>query len=137
VIRIKTYDEEQLQDAPPTFKACDAKDRAWKGQKYTIQVAPEDCTGCAVCVDVCPARNKKEARLKAINMTPQPPLREAERDNWDFFLSIPEQDRNLIQISNIRQQQVQQPLFEFSGACRVAAKRPTSNWHHNCSATAW
>jgi pyruvate-ferredoxin/flavodoxin oxidoreductase len=75
-------------------------------------------------VDVCPARNKKEARLKAINMTPQPPLREAERDNWDFFLSIPEQDRNLIQISNIRQQQVQQPLFEFSGACSGCGETP-------------
>ena len=77
----------------PTFKSCDAKDREWQGMKYTIQVAPEDCTGCGICVDVCPAKNKSQTRLKAINMTPQPPLREQERKNWDFFLTIPEMDR--------------------------------------------
>ncbi len=124
VIRIKVYDEQHLAAAPATFKSCDAKDREWAGQKYTIQVAPEDCTGCGICVDVCPAKNKSQARLKAINMVPQPPLRDAERDNWDYFLTIPETDRRLIKISNIRQQQLQQPLFEFSGACSGCGETP-------------
>ena len=83
-----------LASAPETFKSRDARLPEWKGLKYTLQVAAEDCTGCGMCVDVCPARNKSEARLKAINMRPQPPLREAERKNWNFFLSIPEMDRD-------------------------------------------
>jgi pyruvate-ferredoxin/flavodoxin oxidoreductase len=124
VIRIKVYDQQHLAAAPATFKTSDAKDREWAGQKYTIQVAPEDCTGCGICVDICPAKNKSQARLKAINMQPQPPLRAAERDNWDFFLTIPETDRRLIKISNIRQQQLQQPLFEFSGACAGCGETP-------------
>ncbi|MDX2044347.1 MAG: pyruvate:ferredoxin (flavodoxin) oxidoreductase [Acidobacteriota bacterium] len=124
VIRIKVYDEQHLAAAPATFKSCDAKDREWAGQKYTIQVAPEDCTGCGICVDVCPAKNKSQARLKAINMVPQPPLRAAERDNWDFFLTLPETDRRLIKISDIRRQQLQQPLFEFSGACSGCGETP-------------
>lgn len=124
VIRIKAYDEKYLANAPATFKSCDAKDREWEGLKYTIQVAPEDCTGCAICVDVCPAKNKSETRLKAINMRPQPPLREQERDNWDFYLSIPEMDRRLLKISTIRQQQAQEPLFEFSGACAGCGETP-------------
>jgi pyruvate-ferredoxin/flavodoxin oxidoreductase len=92
--------------------------------KYTIQVAPEDCTGCGVCVDVCPAKNKSQTRFKAINMAPQPPLREQERKNWDFYLKIPEMDRRLIKVSNIRQQQLQEPLFEFSGACAGCGETP-------------
>jgi len=124
VIRIKAYDEAQLENAPETFKAVDARDREWKGLKYTIQVAPEDCTGCAICVDVCPAKNKSAVRFKAINMEAQAPLREQERDNWDFFLEIPEMPRENIKVSSIRQQQVQQPLFEFSGACAGCGETP-------------
>ena len=124
VIRIKAYEEKYLQDAPPTFKATDIRDRELKGLKYTIQVAPEDCTGCAICVDVCPARNKSETRLKAINMVPQPPLREQERVNWDFFLKLPELDRRRISAHHIRQQQIQEPLFEFSGACAGCGETP-------------
>jgi pyruvate-ferredoxin/flavodoxin oxidoreductase len=124
VIRIKVYDPKHLAGAPPSFKSCDAKDREWHGMKYTIQVAPEDCTGCGVCVDVCPAKNKSQTRLKAINMAPQPPLREQERKNWDFYLKIPEMDRRLIKVSNIRQQQLQEPLFEFSGACAGCGETP-------------
>jgi len=123
-IRIKAYDSEFLDSAPATFKSCDAKDREFQGLKYSIQVAPEDCTGCGICVDICPVKNKSETRLKAINMKPQPPLRLAERDNWDFFQKIPELDRRLIKISNIRQQQMQQPLFEFSGACSGCGETP-------------
>jgi pyruvate-ferredoxin/flavodoxin oxidoreductase len=124
VIRIKTYEPEQLAGAPATFKACDARDREWQGLKYTIQVAPEDCTGCGICVDVCPAKNKSQTRLKAINMSPQPPLREAERDNWNFFLAIPELDRRRVKAGTIRQQQVQEPLFEFSSACAGCGETP-------------
>ncbi len=124
VIRIKAYDEKHLAGAPATFKACDARDREWQGLKYTIQVAPEDCTGCALCVDVCPAKKKSETRIKAINMRPQPPLREPERENWDFFLSLPEMDRRQIKVASIRQQQVQEPLFEFSGACAGCGETP-------------
>ncbi len=124
VIRIKAYDAKHLESAPPTFKSCAAKDRDWQGLHYTIQVAPEDCTGCAICVDVCPAKNKSATRLKAINMQPQPPLREAERENWDFFLQIPEMDRRLIKVTSIRQQQVQEPLFEFSSACAGCGETP-------------
>jgi pyruvate-ferredoxin/flavodoxin oxidoreductase len=124
VIRIKVYDEKHLATAPATFKSCESRDREWKGMKYTIQVAPEDCTGCAICVEVCPAKNKSETRLKAINMMPQPPLRKQEAENWDFFLKIPEMDRRNIKVSNIRQQQVQEPLFEFSGACLGCGETP-------------
>jgi pyruvate-ferredoxin/flavodoxin oxidoreductase len=92
--------------------------------KYTIQVAPEDCTGCGICVDICPAKNKSETRLKAIYMQPQPPLRAAERENWEFFLKLPELDRSKIKVNAIRQQQIQEPLFEFSGACAGCGETP-------------
>jgi len=124
VIRIKVYDPTHLEGAPATFKSTDARDREWKGLKYTIQVAPEDCTGCGICVDICPAKNKSETRLKAINMMPQPALRLSEAENWDFFLQLPELDRRNIKVSNIRQQQFQEPLFEFSGACSGCGETP-------------
>ncbi len=124
VIRIKAYEPAALVGAPETFKSIDARDTEWDGLKYTIQVAPEDCTGCSLCVDVCPARNKSAVNLKAINMRPQPPIREQERDNWEFFTQIPELDRRNIKVSSIRQQQVQQPLFEFSGACAGCGETP-------------
>ena len=123
-IRIKVYDSKELAGAPATFKSTEARDKEWQGMKYTIQVAPEDCTGCGICVDICPVKNKTEARLKAINMVPQPALRAPERENWDFFLKIPEIDRRNIKVGAIRQQQVQQPLFEFSGACSGCGETP-------------
>jgi pyruvate-ferredoxin/flavodoxin oxidoreductase len=125
VIRIKAYDEAVLENAPETFKSTPARDREWAGMQYTIQVAPEDCTACGICVDVCPAKNKQAAGLKAINMAPQPPIREQEAENWDFFVNqIPETPRNLIKVNSIRQQQAQQPLFEFSGACAGCGETP-------------
>jgi pyruvate-ferredoxin/flavodoxin oxidoreductase len=124
VIRIKAYEPEVLANAPETFKATDARDREWQGLKYTIQVAPEDCTGCGICVDICPAKNKSALGLKAINMRPQPPLRRQEAENWDFFLNILELDRQKIKVNSIRQQQVQEPLFEFSGACSGCGETP-------------
>jgi pyruvate-ferredoxin/flavodoxin oxidoreductase len=124
VIRIKVYDEKHLAAAPATFKSTAARDKEYQGMKYSIQVAPEDCTGCAICVDICPVKNKAETRLKAINMKDQAPLREPERDNWDFFLQLPELDRRQIKLTNIRQQQIQEPLFEFSGACSGCGETP-------------
>ncbi len=123
-IRAKVYEPAALAGAPETFKATDARAPEWKGLKYTIQVAPEDCTGCVLCVDVCPAKNKREPRLKAINMQPQAPLRAAERANWDFFLALPDFDRRRIKITQLRQQQVMRPLFEFSGACAGCGETP-------------
>jgi pyruvate-ferredoxin/flavodoxin oxidoreductase len=123
-IRAKVYEPAALAGAPETFKSADARAPEWKGLKYTIQVAPEDCTGCVLCVDVCPAKNKREPRLKAINMQLQAPLRAAERVNWDFFLSIPDFDRRKIKVTQLRQQQVMRPLFEFSGACAGCGETP-------------
>jgi pyruvate-ferredoxin/flavodoxin oxidoreductase len=92
--------------------------------KYTLQVAPEDCTGCELCVEVCPAKNKKEVRLKAINMAKQPPLRESEAANWKFFLGLPEMDRGALTMSQVKDVQLLQPLFEFSGACAGCGETP-------------
>ncbi len=124
VIRSKVYQPSELQGAPSSFKSTAARLPEWKELSYTLQVAAEDCTGCGICVDVCPARNKSEARLKAINMQPQLPLRETERANWNFFLSLPELDRGRVSTANVRAMQVQQPLFEFSGACAGCGETP-------------
>jgi pyruvate-ferredoxin/flavodoxin oxidoreductase len=124
VIRSKAYDAAVLQGAPSSFKSAEARLPEWKGLNYTLQVAVEDCTGCGICVDVCPARNKSQARLKAINMQPQLPLRDVERENWNFFLSIPEMDRRQVSTDHVRKMQVQQPLFEFSGACAGCGETP-------------
>ena len=124
VIRIKVVEPEELAGAPASFLAKDARDREWEGMKYIIQVAPEDCTGCGICVDICPVRNKSQARLKAINMVEKIPILEREKANWDFFAALPETDRRKVRNSTIRQQQVQQPLFEFSGACPGCGETP-------------
>jgi pyruvate-ferredoxin/flavodoxin oxidoreductase len=124
VIRIKVFDSLELEAAPATFKSTEVRDKEWAGMKYSIQVAPEDCTGCGICVEICPAKNKAETRLKALNMAPQPPLRVPDAENWEFFLKIPELDRRKIKTSTIRQQQVQEPLFEFSGACSGCGETP-------------
>ncbi|MGC9502147.1 pyruvate:ferredoxin (flavodoxin) oxidoreductase [Baaleninema sp.] len=126
VIRAKAYDEGELANAPSTFKFTDLKDKDpnFGGQKFTIQVSPEDCTGCGVCVDVCPAKNKSMPSKKAINMESQLPLREPERENWDFFMELPNPDRRHLHLDRIRQQQWQEPLFEFSGACAGCGETP-------------
>ena len=124
-IRAKVFEEKYVKDAPSTFLATKfrAKDYG-EGLLYSLQVAVEDCTGCGICVDVCPAKNKKETRLKAINMKEQLPLREQERINWDFFLTIPELDRTKIPVTKVKDSQFMQPLFEFSGACSGCGETP-------------
>ncbi|MBI5464933.1 MAG: pyruvate:ferredoxin (flavodoxin) oxidoreductase, partial [Ignavibacteriales bacterium] len=123
-IRTKVYSPDHLKNAPPTFKSMDYKGIEYKGAKYTVQVAPEDCTGCVLCVEVCPAKSKKEARVKAINMKPQPPLREQERVNYEFFLNLPEVDRRSVRIDTVKGTQFFQPLFEYSGACSGCGETP-------------
>jgi pyruvate-ferredoxin/flavodoxin oxidoreductase len=123
-IRAKVYDAAELQTAPAAFKSCDSRVPEFKGLKFSLQVAAEDCTGCNLCVEVCPAKNKTEVKLRAINMRPQAPLREAEVKNWDFFLKLPEYDRRKIKTTTLRQQQLLQPLFEFSGACAGCGETP-------------
>jgi pyruvate-ferredoxin/flavodoxin oxidoreductase len=125
-IRIKAYEPELLNDAPETFKSIDVRNKEYaaEGLKYTVQVAPEDCTGCGVCVEVCPAKQKSDKSKKALVMEPQLPLRNSEAANWDFFLDIPEMDRGKIPLNSIRTQQLQEPLFEFSGACSGCGETP-------------
>ncbi len=124
VIRAKVYSPDLAGDAPATFQWAKPK---WKGMEqdhYTLQVAPEDCTGCGVCVEVCPVKSKSDASHKAINMAPQAPLRAAERDNWEFFLGLPEVDRNKLSHGQVKDAQLLQPLFEFSGACAGCGETP-------------
>ena len=120
-IRPKVYEPELLKDSPPTFKSVEAKGREFKDLIYTIQVAPEDCTGCTLCVDACPAKDKDEP---ALQMVSQPPLREGESENWDFFLSLPEIDRSKLKLNRVKDTQFLQPLFEFSGACAGCGETP-------------
>lgn len=124
VIRGKVYEENQLENAPETFKSMSSKDKDFAGAKFTIQVSPEDCTGCGICVDICPAKNKSQPSRKALNMELQAPLREAEKNNWDYFLSLPNPDRSDLKLHLIKQQQLQEPLFEFSGACGGCGETP-------------
>jgi pyruvate-ferredoxin/flavodoxin oxidoreductase len=120
-IRMKVYDPKHLDGAPETFKSADAKGKEFAGMKFTIQVAPEDCTGCGACVVNCPAlekdADKKPTGRHAINMSLQEPLRMQERENYDFFLSLPNTDRKLFNSATIKGSQLIEPLFEYSGAC--------------------
>ena len=120
-IRIKVYDGKHLKGAPAAFKSADAKGKDFAGMKCTVQVAPEDCTGCGACVLNCPAQekdaNKQPTGRKAINMVLQEPLRQQERENYKFFLSIPNTDPKLFKANTVKGSQLIQPLFEYSGAC--------------------
>ncbi len=124
VIRAKVYDAAQLTAAPPLFKSADPRWRDFSSLRYTLQVAPEDCTGCRLCVEACPAKSKSEAKHKAINMEAQAPIRQTESKNWDFFLSIPDFDRNRLSHSQVKDVQLLEPLFEFSGACAGCGETP-------------
>jgi pyruvate-ferredoxin/flavodoxin oxidoreductase len=121
-IRAKVY-EPTANGRPETFKLVDYKGTEFKGLKYTIQVAPEDCTGCTLCAVICPAKDKSNPRHKALDMAPQMPLREKERANYDYFLAIPEMDRAKIKIDN-KGSQFFEPLFEYSGACAGCGETP-------------
>ena len=123
-IRMKVYEPETLNGAPESFQSKDFRSKEIAGHRMTIQVAPDDCTGCGVCVDVCPAKSKSEVRHKSINMEPVAEHRDAERTNWDFFLDIPELDRDLVPHDSVKTTQTLLPLFEFSGACAGCGETP-------------
>jgi pyruvate-ferredoxin/flavodoxin oxidoreductase len=124
VIRLKAYDPKYLAGAPSTFKSAEAKGKEFAGMKATLQVAPEDCTGCGACVNICPVKDKADEKRKAINLEPQPPLRETEKPNWDFFLKIPNTDSSLLNLALPKGVAMRQPLFEFSGACAGCGETP-------------
>jgi pyruvate-ferredoxin/flavodoxin oxidoreductase len=122
-IRPKVYDPALLSGAPATFQSTDYKGNEFKGMKYSLQVGPEDCTGCGICVSVCPAKDKADPERKAIAMAPQPPLREAERDNYAFFLDLPDPDRGALK-QDVKGSQFMRPLFEYSGCCAACGETP-------------
>jgi pyruvate-ferredoxin/flavodoxin oxidoreductase len=123
-IRLKVYPGKELSNAPETFKSTDAKFKELPGTKFTIQIAPEDCTGCGLCIETCPAKDKTQVGRKAINLADQLPLRETENKNWEFFLELPEVDRTAIAPTTVKNSQLYQPLFEFSGACSGCGETP-------------
>jgi pyruvate-ferredoxin/flavodoxin oxidoreductase len=124
VIRAKVYDDDKLAGAPESFLSAPARWKDLGQMKYTLQVSPEDCTGCTLCVDVCPAKRKTGANHKALNMVPQPPIRQREAKNWEFFLGLPEFNREKLSFGQVKDVQLLQPLFEFSGACSGCGETP-------------
>ena len=125
VIRSKLVDGELLADAPDGFLTADSRWREFPDRQYTLQVAVEDCTGCQLCVEVCPAKNKQAVGRKAINMEPQLPIREQGARNWDFFTKLPETPHvDTLKWNNVKNVQLLQPLFEFSGACAGCGETP-------------
>jgi pyruvate-ferredoxin/flavodoxin oxidoreductase len=123
-IRVKVYEPGLLDEAPSTFKSIDFRAADYPGFKYTVQVAPEDCTGCTLCVMFCPAKDKSNPKHKSIDMHPQEPLRETERENYAFFLDLPEPDRTRPRVLDVKSTQFFQPLFEYSGACAGCGETP-------------
>ncbi|MBE2220863.1 MAG: pyruvate:ferredoxin (flavodoxin) oxidoreductase [Anaerolineae bacterium] len=124
VIRMKVYGQDKLEGAPETFKSAPARYKEFKDDLFTLQVAPEDCTGCTLCVEVCPVKNKTQPKFKAINMADQIPLREPEKANWEFFETLPQVDRSIIPVNQVKYSQLLEPLFEFSGACAGCGETP-------------
>jgi pyruvate-ferredoxin/flavodoxin oxidoreductase len=124
VIRGKIVDKDALANAPEGFKSVTAKWKEFGDKAFVLQIAPEDCTGCRLCVQTCPAKNKSEVRLKAINMVEQAPIRERERACWNFFTSLPDTDRSKLNRGAVKDAQLLRPLFEFSGACAGCGETP-------------
>src|SRR6266516_3232660 len=124
VIREKIYDATRLKEAPETFSSTDARFKEFPGMQYTLQVSPEDCTGCGLCVEACPVKDKRQVGHRAINMAPQPPLREREKTNWEFFLTLPDVDGTDLNLAAIKNSQLVTPLFEFSGARSGCGETP-------------
>ena len=123
-IRAKVVSPEALAAAPADFQSAGARDPAFAGQRFTLQVAVEDCTGCGLCVEVCPARDRREPKHRALAMAPLAPLLERGRLHWEVFLGLPEVPRASLNLLKVGQQQLQQPLFEFSGACAGCGETP-------------
>jgi pyruvate-ferredoxin/flavodoxin oxidoreductase len=122
-VRVKVFEPPATDGRPATFKSVPFKGNEWKGSQYAVQVGPEDCTGCALCVEVCPAKDKANPRHKALEMAPVAPLVAAERENWDYFLALPEAPRARVSL-DVKDAQFLEPLFEFSGACAGCGETP-------------
>ncbi len=123
-IRTKLYDPALLSGAPPAFKSTPAKGKEHEGSAWTVQVAPEDCTGCGACVEICPGKDREDPAKKAIHMAFQLPLRVPERENYSFFLSLPDPDRAQVRVATVKGSQLLRPLFEYSGACAGCGETP-------------
>ncbi len=123
-IRTKLYEPALLASAPGAFKSIGAKGKENDGLAWTVQVAPEDCTGCGACVEICPGKDKADPMRKAINMAFQPPLRAPERENYSFFLGLPDPDRTQVRVNTVKGTQLLRPLFEYSGACAGCGETP-------------
>ena len=123
-IRMKVFDPAEVKDAPESFVTADSKGKEFPGWKSRIQVAPDDCTGCGVCVDACPAKNKAAAGRKAINMEYKLDHIEREQANWNCFLDVPDVDRSTVKVGTMKGSQLLRPLFEFSGACAGCGETP-------------
>jgi len=124
VIREKVYAPSELEGAPEAFLSTDAHFKEFPGMKYTLQVSPEDCTGCGLCVEACPVKDKRQVGRKAINMSEQPPIREREKMNWEFFLQLTEVEKTHLNLAAIKNSQLLLPMFEFSGACSGCGETP-------------
>jgi pyruvate-ferredoxin/flavodoxin oxidoreductase len=123
-IRMKVYEPVALAGAPDGFKHKEWRARDLPGRLMTIQVAPDDCTGCGICIETCPARSKEVAKHKSLDAAPKAAHLESERASWDFFLTIPEIDRTIVEVATVKGSQMLQPLFEFSGACAGCGETP-------------
>ena len=124
-IRSKVYDKECLKEAPAAFKHAEAKFPNFKGCDFTVQIAPEDCTGCGLCAHNCPInKTKPEDPHRPLILQPQMPLREQERKNWNYFLELPEADKTKLNTATVKDVQLLRPLFEFSGACAGCGETP-------------
>ena len=123
-IRMKVVDPAALEGAPDGFKHKDWRDKHLPGMALTIQIAPDDCTGCGICIDTCPARSKEVAKHKSLDSEPKPDDLSALRANWDFFLELPEIDRATVDVATVKGSQMLEPLFEFSGACSGCGETP-------------
>jgi pyruvate-ferredoxin/flavodoxin oxidoreductase len=123
-IRAKYFPPEALVGAPVSFHSTDFRSPDVKGMRYTLQIAPEDCTGCELCVQFCPVKDKTDPKKKAINMQAQAPLRVPERENFEFFLRLPSPDRTTLKLDQVKSAQFLEPLFEFSGACSGCGETP-------------
>jgi pyruvate-ferredoxin/flavodoxin oxidoreductase len=125
VIRLKLYDPQELVGAPEGFRSAPARFKEYKELAYTLQISPEDCTGCSLCYEVCPVKNKRQPKFKAINLVEYTEeIRETERASWDFFQQLPNVEREELQLNQVKYNQLLEPLFEFSGACAGCGETP-------------